>query len=639
MAINDTGYASNQFLNISAVESQTLSRTENDNPEFMYPGKYIPNVYDDLSKGPLRKTVVQRGFIRGIFPDIINKFSNSDAVKKKSSGRYTGIDTPVRRCFFQFNPSMILRTVQASSTTLNPLLQNPTQLLQAIPGQASFEFQLLFNREYEVAGQKYRNANGQFVDIPPFKQLLDNYGSPDAFTDTKDPTNSRASNVYKQEHVGDLGVLVDLYVLDSIIGQSITSDTVQSILAYWEATKQLRGTGEKDADGKEINPYAGADFEKDGKFSKGLNNVLGNSAFLNPMPVRIVFSSLFMVEGFVTASNVAFHKFSENMVPTVCQVTLSVQALYIGFARKNSYITQQLEEQITTQNENNEADSAASKTARNALQKQTQAQLVNMGFSFEGWGRLTTFIDYTLEQWSLNKWWKKIYDTNKTKYEADPDTFPDKLKYSLCSPNLEEELRFWTSKAFKDLVKNTAITEVKIESLKLFFYDKNDPKSVPKKYNAAEIQRVSNLGELEYGFHGGLKPIAKALVYKTDDNIIDVRAGVTKTSDLNDIESEKLVKGKKDDPYETKWITGDMERAMGSFDKDRITKNASKYFGDNLYVVAQLVMSASFSSANEGTKSEKVIKTVVNEFDPNKLFNYYDTFNLDFGFWWNNNNV
>jgi hypothetical protein len=343
-----------------------------------------------------------------------------------------------------------------------------------------------------------------------------------------------------------------------------------------------------------------------------------------------------MVEVFVTASNVAFHKFNENMVPTVCQVTLSVQALYIGFARKNSYITQQLEQQITTQNENNEADAAASKTARTALQKQTQAQLVNMGFSFEGWNSLrSTIPDYTEEQWSLNKWWKKIYDTNKAKYETDPDTF-DKLKYSLCSPFFEEEFRFWTNKEFKDLVKNTAITEVKINSLKLFFYDKD---TIPKKYTAAEIQRVSNLGELEFGYHGALRPIAKALVYKNETKEgIDVLAGRTKTSDLKDIESEKLVKGKKDDPFEIKWISGDMANAM-TFDEDRIKKNASKYFGDNLYVVAQLSMSASFSGAGEGTKSERVIKTVVTEFDPNKLFFYNNTFNMDFGFWWNNNNL
>jgi len=117
-----------------------------------------------------------------------------------------------------------------------------------------------------------------------------------------------------------------------------------------------------------------------------------------------------------------------------------------------------------------------------------------------------------------------------------------------------------------------------------------------------------------------------------------VRNGLTKTSDFSDIDSEKLVKGKKDEPYETKWITGDMERAM-PFDKDRIAKDATKYFGDSLYVVAQLTMTASFSSADAGTKTEKVIKTVVNEFDPNKLFFYDDTFNIDFGFWYNNNNV
>jgi len=42
MAINNTGYSSNQFLNISQVESNPVARTIADNPDFLYPGHSIP---------------------------------------------------------------------------------------------------------------------------------------------------------------------------------------------------------------------------------------------------------------------------------------------------------------------------------------------------------------------------------------------------------------------------------------------------------------------------------------------------------------------------------------------------------------------------------------------------------------------
>ena len=68
----------------------------------------------------------------------------------------------------------------------------------------------------------------------------------------------------------------------------------------------------------------------------------GNSAFLVSLPVRIVFSSLFMVEGFITSTQVTFNKFNPHMVPTQCVVGVTMQALYIGFARKDTYLTLQL---------------------------------------------------------------------------------------------------------------------------------------------------------------------------------------------------------------------------------------------------------------------------------------------------------
>ena len=158
MAINNTGYSSNQFLNISQVESNPVARTTADNPDFLYPGHSIPNVYDDLSIGPLGRLPVQRGFIRGIFPEIVNRLQETSD-NRGTTNRYTNISAPVRRCFFQFNPSMILRSVQASCTTLNPLLHTPTQLLQAIPGQLSAAPELLLVLASQSRG-RFAHAQG-----------------------------------------------------------------------------------------------------------------------------------------------------------------------------------------------------------------------------------------------------------------------------------------------------------------------------------------------------------------------------------------------------------------------------------------------------------------------------------------------
>lgn len=605
--LNNTGYASNQFLNITQNGETTLSRQPTDNPKFAYPGDVIPNVYDDLSKGALGSLPVQRGFIRGIFPEILKKAETS-----KKGDKYKGYAPPSRRCFFQFNPSLILRQVQASSTTLNPLLQDPSQLLQAIPGQASFEFQLLFNREKEVAGQVYMAGN-KLEPTRRFSENLEAYGD--------------GAAAYNQNQVGDLGVLVDLYVLDSIIGQSITSDTIKTVRAYWEASRGLRGTGELDSNGKPINPYAEEDFiSEDSKYQKSLENVLGNTAFLNPMPIRIVFSSLFMVEGFVTASAVAFHKFSKNMVPTVCQVTLSVQALYIGFAKSDSYISNQLLEQINKDIENSTADQANLKVTKTLLQEHTATKLANMGFSYWNWDTIdNALVNFNIPKgipYSLNSWWKAIYDFNKTT--------PNNIPFSLSQQVNTESFRFYTSDNFKERARKGNPKDLKVVSVKLYFYDKKDIK------DSSELQRASNLGKLPGGVYKGIKPIAKCVVSKNlskYNNVYPITQS-PKTEDLSTLVSEDLVAGSKSVPYEVDWITDDM---APSFNEDRIKKQPTKYFGDRVVILAQLTLEGIVSGTDSGDKSQRVIKTVVREMDSDTSFGYQDTFGLDFDFTVSNN--
>lgn len=321
-------YSNNQFFNFNNYESGTLKRTNIDNAAFVYPGKTAPPIYSKNIKDI--ESTIERGFIRGIIPQAFNEANQLNGKSEKP--------LKVRRCFFQFNPSLILRNVSASSSTLNPLLQDPTQLLQPIPGQASFEFNLLFNREQEVSN---KNLSLNTLDVKNNKGLFD------------------------QNNINQIGVLHDLQVLDSIIGQSITLDALEALSTYYNNTEPLRNsitvesttvlsngdttivysdgsTKTTDENGKEkkTTPPTNVNTTFNSEnFKTTANDALGNSAFLSPMPIRIVFSSLFMVEGFVTSSAVAFQKFSKTMVPTVCTVTLSVQAMYFGFARKKSFLS------------------------------------------------------------------------------------------------------------------------------------------------------------------------------------------------------------------------------------------------------------------------------------------------------------
>lgn len=99
------------------------------------------------------------------------------------------------------------------------------------------------------------------------------------------------------------------------------------------------GNGSSTKDGQDQVP---AQFDAS-TATKAINANFGNSAFLVSLPVRIVFSSLFMVEGYITSTNVTFNKFNPNMVPTQCVVGITMQALYIGFAREKTYLTTTLD--------------------------------------------------------------------------------------------------------------------------------------------------------------------------------------------------------------------------------------------------------------------------------------------------------
>ena len=611
--VKKSGYATDQFLGINKYETSGLTAQSDDNPRFAYPGGTIPNIYD-APNNIKTDTAVQRGFIRGIFPEVMERAS-------VASPKYKGVQTPTRRCFFQFNPSLILRSVQASSTTLNPLLQSPTELLQPIPGQASFEFQLLFNREREVSNQEYRTANGM-SPTTTLDQSLAAYGS--------NPS-------YAQSHVGDLGVLTDLYVLDSIIGQSITSDTISTIQNYWDITKNARGTKASDGtkaqesvvnnadggktvtktntDGSTVvtttdskgkvtsttttpsdNPYADIDFTG-ADFAAKIKQVIGNSAFLNPLPIRIVFSSLFMVEGFVTASNVAFHKFSKNMIPTVCSVTLNVQALYIGFAKKDSYVSTQLEEQINqTIKEQLETDKNR-QAAIDFLKSSVYVRLGSVGSSVEGY---QSTVGPT-----LNKAVEKAVNESKDFY------FRSKIGFNPIYNGLSIWVNTlgWSSPN----ANKSIINELKIKEITLTFIDKNYLSESLK--SSAKLKAAAETGNLNPGYTNLSVTAVNNNDLRTNGIVAKFNIFNNSSHDKLDLPSADIINKTSAKPYISEWESSKVSFAgttLGALDK-------SKIFGNNCAIVMTVSMSCTYKDALGNSQETDTISrsNVLYSFDPN----------------------
>lgn len=561
-------YANKQFYRFADYENQTITSKSSDNPRFLYPGSRFPNIYDTADQTDARtNTQVQRGFIRGLVPEIVS--TNPGAYS--NAGKYTGAKAPIRRCFFQFNPNLILRSVQASSSTMMPLLQDPTQILQPIPGQSSFEFQLMFNREREVSGQVYQNAN-KILHADPLTDSLASYGQ---------------SPEFSQEHVASLGVLVDLYVLDSIIGQSITKDMVDFVKGYAQQTQELRKQTTTNSDGSvttttsnQSSAFNAADYS-----DKKLSRILGNTAFLSPMPIRIVFSSLFMVEGYVTASNVAFHKFTKTMVPTVCTVTLNVQALYIGFAKKDSYVSQQLVDSIKAAKDIKEANQKILATVKTHLKNN-----LNISLNYP------SLMGSNLAL-SLNDAFAGAFTSSSSK----------ELKFyglSATGTAQEKSLSIWGNSAFQKAM-NGAIMDVSLDSLKIVFVDKDKiGKTSDEVLKAAESGTLLNSSNyVSNGIGYQQKIIASLEVTSLGSDKIEFK----KTLD-------NLDKATKKEPLTTQWQTSNIELTG-------VPEGGTSTFftSHNIWVVLIAQISATApgeDAANAGRVSVTKAK-VITEFNPN----------------------
>jgi hypothetical protein len=275
------------------------------NPKFDQYPKHLP--HDSL---------VQRGYIRLLaenFGGTISEVTGTeDADRARIALQRIGV-----RLDFQFNPNQLTRSVTARTDTQLWINQSPSQILQPGIGDMAFGWQMLFNREAEVAKRTKERWQRSAEELEQDNNELDNLG---------DPSDPRVAQ--------RLGVLADIMILDQITGQKLTQGVIDFSVAYAEARFGLDtegGTGMIDPNATVLNTDQSDDL---------LNANITNSAFMVPNPVRVVFSENFMVDGYVNQITVSIQKFSPEMIPTVAFVDISMHALYQGFARKTTVFTQ-----------------------------------------------------------------------------------------------------------------------------------------------------------------------------------------------------------------------------------------------------------------------------------------------------------
>jgi hypothetical protein len=293
------------------------------NPSFTYPTRSIRFLEAQAAIDGVKDSYkIFRGYIRNLDQPAL------------------GAEFPVSKCKFQFNPQEIRQDVSMREDVYSSLLQTPEQLTQPIGGQTSFSFDLVFDRSMELASGKTMSSEfGQGYNV--------------------------VSNVLGQSMENDvyeIGVLADLRVFYSVIGQGFSKE----MLAFQMASlKKNYETGlANSASAGSPNPEILYD---DTKLADVMSANYGNAAFLMPNPVRVLFSSLFMVDGFVTATSVQFLKFNTNMVPMQCKITVSMNAMYIGFAKQETFLTKNLEDAAAAQRIADAEDAAAKLELATAL--------------------------------------------------------------------------------------------------------------------------------------------------------------------------------------------------------------------------------------------------------------------------------
>lgn len=305
-----SNYNNDQFFNLRNVGEEALDTTNislegsfiipaTNNDPFVYPSNTIRTLDTRSLNGRLFTEPLKKGYIRSLAYD--------DAYR------------PVK-CGFQFNPSSLNQSVNQNTQILNFLQQSVSQYSQPINGAVNFNFSLLFDRSMEL--NNYNTAGR------PSAQGFDN------------------GSLWANSDPSVVGVLHDIGTLYAAIGVGISQsqqEYIQSVLA-----DQIAGeintsiyTGEETEGETAVNDRFN---EKTSQLSSLMDINLGNTAFLLPIPVRVVFSTLYMVEGLVQNVSVRYVKFNTAMVPMQCSVDVTMEAKYVGFAKRNTFFTAALKE-------------------------------------------------------------------------------------------------------------------------------------------------------------------------------------------------------------------------------------------------------------------------------------------------------
>jgi len=331
------GYRDDAFYNLENIEPRVnivngVPVPVRDNAQFSYPPNTIRflEAQSRLDNTEADRYRIQRGYIRGL----------------AQPGLMDETNFTTMRCAFQFNPQTIQQVVRMDSSTYLPLLQDPYQFSQPMGKSTNFQFDLLFDRSAEVvAGQ------GGTVNLEDINYSGD---------------------------VGTLGTLADLSLLYAIIGQGFSKELIEFQTKRLAQAAIVQYNQSNGSASTTTSVELGDASNAESLARTAVNANLGNAAFIIPAPVRVVFSSLFMVDGFVTGTTVDFLKFNTNMVPIQVRVGITMEAMYIGFAKKKTFLTDSLEKAGEVIRQRREEEQANQQELAGLLKK-------FMGFVSFGW--------------------------------------------------------------------------------------------------------------------------------------------------------------------------------------------------------------------------------------------------------------
>lgn len=355
MGYRDDGYFYPGSLPISPNDLRgakaSLGGTEN--PPFIFPDKSIRfleaqsdlqrrfnTVQDTIARG---KYTIHRGYIRNL--------------EQPQFG-----EIPLSRCNFQFNPQEIRQSVAMREDMYLPLLQTVEQLAQPVGAVVNFTFDLMFDRSHELSqgNLKYDQR------ITGSADRLENVGRPGG----TDPLNPNP-----EKDVADIGVLADLRVLYAVIGQGFSKEMIEfqkerfRLRQKYDAKNTSDSSTTDETSETDTSSTSATNQVDEASMDKILNANYGNWGLLMPNPVRVMFSSLFMLDGFITGTNVDFLKFNTNMVPLMCRVTMNMSAMYIGFARADTFLTKTFQDAADSLEEERRQNEATKNEVLNALAK------------------------------------------------------------------------------------------------------------------------------------------------------------------------------------------------------------------------------------------------------------------------------